>query len=467
VAYDLMTFPIQKAEQMAINDQLPADKGERLKVLGKLLKDGCDRANEEMIGLVTPAERLQRRVAAIIVLIAIVITMVLVFRRVMQAFTPDTSDRPKAKGLNLLKYAWPIVLLVPAIGTILIWQYIPLVKGSQMAFHDYRLLGESKWVGVDNFGDLLFDRYWWTAVWASVRYSFLVMTMTFLPPIVLAIMLQEVPRATLLFRTIYYLPAVVTGLVTILLWKQFYEPSEAGTLNALVMHIPAVVYVGAGVVLLILAIVFAKRLLYHDMRLAAAGFVAAGLILLATLVSMAGPALFRPEESFWHSVSQIPFRLFAVTPEPYRWLSNPKTAMLSCVIPMVWAGMGPGCLIYLAALKGIPDEYFEAAEIDGSSFMDRIIHVVFPILRPLIIINFVGVFISSWYSASGNILVMTGGGAGTEVVDLHIWFKAFTFLKFGPATAMAWVLGFMLVGFTVQQLKMLSRLEFRTTGAEE
>jgi multiple sugar transport system permease protein len=212
---------------------------------------------------------------------------------------------------------------------------------------------------------------------------------------------------------------------------------------------------------------FARRLLYHDMRPAAAGFVVAGILLFLACGAMAAPILFRPQEGILQALLHVPLRLFSMTPEPYRWLSNPRTSMLACVIPMVWAGMGPGCLIYLAALKGIPDEYFEAAEIDGSSFMDRIIHIVFPILRPLIIINFVGAVIGSWYSAAGNILVMTGGGAGTEVVDLHIWFKAFTFLKFGPATAMAWVLGFMLIGFAVYQLRILSRLEFRTTGNRE
>ena len=467
VAYDLMTFPIQQAEDMAISDKLPKDPEERLDVLHGLLKNGCARANEEMIGIISPAERLKRRASAIIVLLAIVITMVVVFRKIMQAFTPDPGDLPKNAGLNLARYAWPMILLIPAAATVLLWQYVPLLKGSKMAFYDYRLLGASTWVGVDNFGDLLFNNYWWASVWNSVRYSFLVMTLTFLPPIILAILLQEVPRATLLFRTIYYLPAVITGLVTILLWKQFYEPSERGSLNAVILQIPAIVFVGAGITLLVLGIVFAQRLLYHDMRLAAGGFVFAGFLLLFTCGAMASPILFRPDETIMQSLLQIPFRLFDVTPEPYRWLSNSKTAMLSCVIPMVWAGMGPGCLIYLAALKGIPDEYYEAAEIDGSGFMDKIIHVVFPILRPLIIINFVGVFIGSWYTATGNILVMTGGGAATEVVGLHIWFKAFTFLKFGPATAMAWVLGFMLIGFTVHQLRILSRLEFRTTGNKE
>jgi multiple sugar transport system permease protein len=130
---------------------------------------------------------------------------------------------------------------------------------------------------------------------------------------------------------------------------------------------------------------------------------------------------------------------------------------------MVWAGMGPGCLIYLAALKGIADDFYEAADIDGATFVDKILFVVFPILKPLLIINFVGVFIGSWNSTA-NILAMTGGGAGTEVAGLHIFYKAFIFLKFGPATAMAWILGVMLIGFTVYQLRILSRLEFRTTG---
>jgi multiple sugar transport system permease protein len=134
---------------------------------------------------------------------------------------------------------------------------------------------------------------------------------------------------------------------------------------------------------------------------------------------------------------------------------------------MVWAGMGPGCLIYLAALKGIPDDFYEAADLDGATFIDKILFVVFPMLKPLLIINFVGVFIASWLHATANILAMTGGSADTEVAGLHIFYKAFIYLKFGPATAMAWVLGSMLIGFTVYQLQILSRLEFRTTGDDQ
>jgi multiple sugar transport system permease protein len=333
-----------------------------------------------------------------------------------------------------------------------------------MAFYDYKILGDSVFVGLDNFGDLLFDSYWWAAVWNSLRYSFLVVTLTFLPPIILAIFLQEVPRAKILFRTLFYLPAVITGLVTVLLWKQFYEPSERGALNALLLHVPALGFIGFGVALAFVGILFARRLMVHGMRWPAAGFVAGGLLLFSACAALAWPILFPRREDLWVSLARLPLRLLETTPEPYAWLSNPQTAMIACVIPMVWAGMGPNCLIYLAALKGIADDYYEAADIDGAGFIDKVLFIVFPTLRASIVINFIGVFIQSWYGATASILAMTGGAANTEVVGLHIWYKAFMFLKFGPATAGAWMLAFMLIGFTVHQLKALSRVEFKAQG---
>ena len=238
-------------------------------------------------------------------------------------------------------------------------------------------------------------------------------------------------------------------------------------MNALVLRIPACGFVLAGIALLIAALLFARRLKRHGSTLAAYGMVGVGLLLLSACTSLANPILFPARESFLTSLLRIPLRMFDRMPEAIQWLDDPGTAMLACVIPMVWAGMGPGCLIYLAALKGIAEDYYEAADIDGATFTDKILFIVFPILRPLIIINFVGVFIGSWYGAAGQILAMTGGASQTEVADLHIWFKAFTFLKLGPATAMAWVLGALLIGFAVYQLKILSKVEFRSTGPKE
>ncbi|MBU0679757.1 MAG: extracellular solute-binding protein [Verrucomicrobia bacterium] len=456
IAYDIMTEPIQQAEQMALAGKLPQDREERLTLLHGLLKTAGDKARREMLGEIPHIEMQKRRATAAAFLIAVVAVFTWVFRRIITAFTPTSTTQVKNKGLQIGRYRWAYILLIPALLTIFVWQYIPLLRGSIMAFQDYRIMGGSSWIWLDNFGNVLWDADWWSAVWNAIRYSMLVVALTFLPPVVLAILLQEVPQGKIVFRTLFYLPAVITGLVVILLWKSFYDPSERGALNAVIMKIPAIGFLLLGAVFFLVAAAFARRLWQHEMRLPSGAFFGVAVILFGTCYSLAHPIFTQPGVSLIHA-------LFMTLPEPYRWLNDPSTSMIACVMPMVWAGMGPGCLIYLAALKGIADDFYEAADIDGATFVDKILFIVFPILKPLLIINFVGVFIGSWFGATANILAMTGGAANTEVAGLHIFYKAFIYLQFGPATAMAWVLGFLLIGFTVYQLRILSRLEFKTT----
>lgn len=470
-AYDQMTIPIQYAEQMELNSELPDIKHpeERRQALQGVLDDAVERANELMIGKIAPQEKTKRRILAIIFLSGIIVAYFFVFRKIFRIFTPPASDGVNQIRWGFAKYKWAYILLLPAVLTIFTWSYLPLARGSMMAFFDYRILGDSIFLGVDNFGNLLVDSMWWQSVWNAIRYSMLVIALTFLPPMILAILLQEVPKGKLVFRMIFYLPAVISGLVTMLLWKQFYEPSEFGILNRVILNIPAIGFIMIGAILLLICLSFARRLWFYQMWLPMVLFIIAGIILFFTSSAFARPILFPGYESLGDAIPLFFKRLFECTPEPYRWLSNPNTAMVACVVPMVWAGMGPGCLIYLAALKGIPEDYYEAADLDGATFIDKILFVVFPTLKALVVINFVGAFISSWYSSTGNILVMTGGDAATrtETAGLFIWYKAFTYLSFGPATAAAWMLAFMLIGFTVYQLQILSKVEFRASGSKK
>lgn len=460
IAYNLMTEPVHEAEELALAGRLPDDPAQRREVLAGLLKRAGDKARREMLGTVPPETMQKRRWTAAAVLLALVLAGVLTYRNVSRAFTPPADPHESARGgWNLRRYGYAYALLLPALLTTIVWQYWPLLRGSIMAFQDYRVLGDSRFVGLDNFGAVLWSRDWWTTVFNSIRYSFLVVVLTFLPPAALAILLQETPRGRVLFRTLFYLPAVISGLVVTLLWKSFYDPGERGVLNVFLMRIPAVVFLAAGAGLLWLCLSFANRLRFHGSRGPALLCAGAGVLALLAMYGLAQPALAAPGP--WWS------RLFACAPEPVRWLADSRTAMLACVIPMLWAGIGPGSLIYLAALKGIAEDLYEAADIDGATFTDKILFIVFPILKPLLVINFVGVFIGAWLHGSANILAMTGGASGTEVADLHIFYEAFIFLRYGPATAMAWIMAFLLIGFTVQQLRMLSRLEFRAAGKDE
>ncbi len=458
LVYDFMTPPLEKARQLAYDGKWAATEEERAPLLKELLDKAANEANEKMIGIVPGDEMLVRRAVASVVLLCIAIAFSLVLRKITQIFTPpdDTVLKVKKITWGFRKYAWGYLLLIPAVLSILLWNYTPLVLGSKMAFMDYRIMGDSKWIWLDNFANVLWDVEWWKAIRNSLRYSILVISLTFLPPVILAVLLQEVPRGKMLFRVLFYLPAVITGLVVIYLWRSFYDETEYGVLNAVLMHIPAIGFILIGALFFMILFFFTRRLLLHEKRFLALCCFIIGVGLFLFFFNFAKPIL-TAKGVVWYKA------LFNTIDEPFRWLSDPKTALVCCVIPSVWAGMGPGCLLYLAALKGISDDFYEAADLDGATFIDKILFVVIPVLKPLLIIQFVGIFISSW-SSEANILIMTGGGADTEVAGLHIFYKAYMYLKFGPATAMAWILGFMLIGFTVHQLRILSRLEFKTTG---
>ncbi|MDD5728593.1 MAG: extracellular solute-binding protein, partial [Victivallales bacterium] len=463
-AYDMMTAPLQLAEELERNNKL-AEVGseERKRQLQKILRNACTYANRIMIGKISPRLRFWQRLTAWITLLAMTAATFYLFRKVFRLFSlPQDPCTLSTGNWQFKRYFRAYMLLIPALISIIVWYYVPLFRGSYMAFFDYKIIGDSTFILVDNFADLLWSGDWWQSVWNALRYSLLTMLLTFMPPIILAIFLQEVPRCKILLRILFYLPAVVTGLVTMVLWKQFFESSEYGLINKLVMNIPAIGFIAIGTGLLAIFLAFARRLKFYELKLAMWLCLIAGLMVFYSVTGLCRPIFFQGQEDFWTSVMKMPQRLFDYTPLAYQWLNNSDTAMLACVLPMVWAGMGPGCLIYLAALKSVPDDYYEAADIDGATFIDKIIFVVFPTLRPLIIINFVGVFIASWVRSTGQILAMTGGAANTKTAGLNIWYKAFAYLQMGSATAMAWMLGFMLIGFTVYQLQILSRVEFKT-----
>ena len=452
VIYDILTAPIRQAEELALSGQLAADVAARRAQLRALLVRAREKADADMLGLVPAHELRVRRAAAGALLLALAASVVLAVRQMARIFLPGRKNIQHSRR----RFLPAALLLLPAAATIFLWGYVPLFRGAAMAFFDYRIFGASTWVFLDNFANLLWDPDWWRALLTSARYAFFVISLTFIPPVLLAILLQEVPRGKILFRVIFYLPASITGLVVILLWKTFYEPSEAGLINRLVMAMPAAGWLLLALAALGLALHLARRLLNPNLWKPALFVLAAGLLLAAAPLG--------PLREIWRVAP--PTALLAALPEPVRWLDDSRTALFSCVLPMLWAGMGPGCLIYLAALKGIPDDLYEAADIDGASFTDKILFVIVPTLRPLLIINFVGVFIAAW-QAEANVLAMTAGGAGTEVAGLHIFYKAFIFLRLGPATAAAWVLGCLLVGFTLYQLRILSRVEFRANREEK
>ena len=138
----------------------------------------------------------------------------------------DASAISAPAGRNTFRVhftAW--VFMVPAVLSVLIWAYYPLLRGMVMAFQDYRILGGTHFVGFDNFIQVMSQDVFWKALFNSFLYVGLSLSIGFFVPIILALMLAEVPRGKMFFRTVYYLPAVTSGLVIMFLWKWFYDPT--------------------------------------------------------------------------------------------------------------------------------------------------------------------------------------------------------------------------------------------------
>ena len=121
--------------------------------------------------------------------------------------------------------------MAPAVLSILVWSYYPLVRGGVMAFQDYRIVGSSAWTGLDNFIRVSCDPGFWAAWGRTLEYVAITLLFGFFTPILLAVMLCEIPRGKILFRFLYFLPHLTSALVVTLLWKLMFAAGPDGILN--------------------------------------------------------------------------------------------------------------------------------------------------------------------------------------------------------------------------------------------
>lgn len=122
------------------------------------------------------------------------------------------------------------------------------------------------------------------------------------------------------------------------------------------------------------------------------------------------------------------------------WLSDPKVAKISLTIMGLW-GIGGTMLIFLAALQNVPDELYEAADIDGASWIAKQWNITIPVISPVILFNLIMGLIG-YFQYFTQAFVMTSGGPldSTLFYALKIFNEAFVNWRFGYASAMAWIL---------------------------
>ncbi|CAN7354672.1 carbohydrate ABC transporter permease [Arthrobacter sp. LjRoot14] len=142
------------------------------------------------------------------------------------------------------------------------------------------------------------------------------------------------------------------------------------------------------------------------------------------------------------------------------WTSSSDWAMPAVIITSVWRDMGYYMILYLAGLQAIPNELYEAAEVDGASAWQRFWNVTIPSLRPTTFFVVVMLTISS-FKVFDLIVVMTNGGPGrsTTVLSQLIYQSGIVEGKFGYSSAISLVLFVIVLTVTVLQFKIQQRRE--------
>jgi multiple sugar transport system permease protein len=131
---------------------------------------------------------------------------------------------------------------------------------------------------------------------------------------------------------------------------------------------------------------------------------------------------------------------------PLAWLARPDTALPAVMMALIWQGFPFFAVTILAGLQTVPDELYEAAEIDGVTPFQRLIYVTLPSIADVLATALL--LRTIWVANSLDvILVMTGGGPGyaTHTLPLYSFLRAYSSMEFGYGAALALVLTFLLL----------------------
>ena len=142
------------------------------------------------------------------------------------------------------------------------------------------------------------------------------------------------------------------------------------------------------------------------------------------------------------------------------WLTNPSIAMTSVILIFVWMQLGQNMLLFSAGLSDIDESYYEAARLDGASERQVFFQITLPLLMPTTLFVLITNFIAG-LSYFALMLALSDGTGGpmrsTTVTGLYMYQVAFSDLRIGRASAMAYVLAAVILVITLVQLRLFRR----------
>ncbi len=288
---------------------------------------------------------------------------------------------------------WGYLFVAPWVVGFLVLTAGPMVVSMVLAFTQSNVLEPSRWVGWKNFNEVAVqDRAVLIQSFTNAFYiAGIGVPLGLVTGLSVALLLNAVRRGAALFRTLYYLPAVVPGIATVVLWMWILSP---------------------------------------DPRM--------GLANAAWNVTV-GP---------WFDI-----------PSP-GWLSSEAWAKPALILMGLW-GAGSGFIVWLAGLKGVPNELYEAAQIDGARPAQQFWSVTLPQLSPLVFFNAATGFIGAIQIFDP--VYVAANVPGTVASDrltvpvYQLFTNAFGYFRMGYASALAWIIFLVILAVTGVQFLLARR----------
>jgi oligogalacturonide transport system permease protein len=149
---------------------------------------------------------------------------------------------------------------------------------------------------------------------------------------------------------------------------------------------------------------------------------------------------------------------------PTNWLGNPSLAIYTLSSLVVWQ-FGSSMVIFLAGLKQIPSELYEACKVDGASRISMFFNITLPLLSPIIFFNLIMQLINAFQEFTGALVITNGGPVNaTYLYVLKVFDDGFRFFKMGYASALSWVLFVIILIFTSLIFKSSTGWVYYTDG---
>ena len=118
-----------------------------------------------------------------------------------------------------------MMFLLPALILFVLFKYYPIIQGFFISFFEIDIVNlPGKFVGFANYSRAFSDKYFYSSLWNSVQFWLVGLVMTFWPPIVLALLINEVRKYRTFMRLVYFIPAIAPPIASLVLWKYIWQP---------------------------------------------------------------------------------------------------------------------------------------------------------------------------------------------------------------------------------------------------